>query len=64
MSRFETSPSIDGVAPAYNDFGRVTNFYYDEFNNLVPHPNPFFPRAFWMEGETIGPPHDFFKQIR
>ena len=48
----------------FDDFGRITNFYYGEFNNLILDRNPNPRRAFWADGEPIGPPLLYFKQIR
>ena len=64
MRRAETIPGQIEPGPEYDDFGRVTNFYHDEFNNLILNRNPNPPRAFWSSGEPVGPPHELFKQIR
>ena len=64
MSRRELTPFGFIPDPVYDDFGRVTNFFYDQFNNLIPYRNPHPRRAFWSKGEPFGLPHEFFKQTR
>ena len=47
----------------FNDFGIVTNFFYDQYNILHPWRNPNPRRAYWNKGELIGPPFQYFKQL-
>ena len=64
MSRVEPIPRSLESEPVIDEFGRITNYYYDEFINLIPHRKPNPRQAFWADGEPIGPPHQFIKQIR
>ena len=38
----------------FDEFGRITNFYYDDFNRFRPGRNPNPRRAYWKKGELIG----------
>ena len=50
--------------PVYDDFGRVTNLYYDEYNNLIAYRNSHLRWGFWTKGKPFDPPHVLFRQIR
>ena len=63
MSRREVTPFGFIPDPVYDDFGRVINFDYDQFNNLIQYRIPHPRRAFWSKGEPFGPLDEFFKQI-
>lgn len=50
--------------PIYDQFWRITNFFYDE-NNILHLVRDFNPiRAYWTNGELIGAPFHYFRQIR
>ena len=50
-----------GHIAIFDEFGRITNFHFDEYNILHPYRNPNPRRAYWNKGELIGPPFPYFK---
>ena len=52
-----------GNIAIFDEFGRIKNFYYDEYNILHPWRNPNPRRAYWNNGEVIGPPIRNFKHL-
>ena len=49
-------PESRGPIAIFDEFGRITNFFFDEYNILHPWRNPSPRRAYWNKGELIGPP--------
>ena len=47
----------------FDEFGRITNFHYDEFNRFHSWSNPNPRRAYWKKGRLIGLPFPYFKQL-
>ena len=45
-----------------DEFGRITNFFYDNFNVLHLWRNPHPRRAYWEKGEEIFPAFYYFKE--
>ena len=56
-------PETRGPIAIFDEFGRITNFFYDEYNTLHPWRNPNPRRAYWNKGELIGPPIPNFKHL-
>ena len=59
----ETRGPYNKPIARFDEFRRITNFYYDDLNRLRPwhYPNP--RRAYWKKGELIGPPFPYFKHL-
>jgi|WetSurMetagenome_2_1015567.scaffolds.fasta_scaffold1739806_1 hypothetical protein len=64
MGQFESIPERFKPDPIYDQFGRITNFYYDEHNILHLLRNPHPRRAYWQKKELIGRGFHYFRQIR
>ena len=47
----------------FDEFGRITNYHYDELNRFRPWRNPHPRQAYWEKGELIGPPFQYFKHL-
>ena len=45
-----------------DEFGRITNFFYDDYNILHQWRNPYPRRAYWEKGEKIMPEFYFFQE--
>ena len=59
----ETRGPYNEPIARFDEFGRITNFLYDEYNILHPWRNPNPRRAYWNKCELIGPPFQYFKHI-
>ena len=59
----ETRGPYNEPIARFDEFGRITNFYYDDFNRLRPGRNPNPRRAYWEKGELNRPPFPYLKQI-
>ena len=55
-------PGYEPIA-RFDEFGRITNFYYDDFNRLQLGRNPNPRRAYWKKGERIGHLYPYFKHL-
>ena len=49
----ETRRPYNEPIARFDEFGRITNLYYDENNILHPWRNPNPRRAYWKKGERI-----------
>jgi hypothetical protein len=47
-----------------DQFKRITNYYYNEYNILHLGQDPHFPRVYWKKGEFIGYSFYYVRQIR
>ena len=45
-----------------DEFGRITNFFYDDYNILHQWRNPYSRRAYWEKGEKIMPEFYYFQE--
>ena len=59
----ETRGPYNEPIAIFDEFGRITNFFYDEYNRLHPWRNPNPRRAYWEKGELIGPQFHYFKHF-
>ena len=61
LREIETRGPYNEPIVRFDEFGKITNFYYDEYNifHLWRNPNP--RRAYWKKGELIGPPFPYFQ---
>ena len=50
--------------PIYDQFGRITIFIMMKIIYCVLFRDPNPRRAYWKNGELIGPPFHYFRQIR
>ena len=50
----ETRGALTEPIARFDEFGRITNFYYDEYNILHPWCNPNPRRAYWKKGKKLG----------
>ena len=48
---------------SFDEFGKITNFHYGEYNILHPWRNPNYKRAYWKTGELFGPPFQNIKHL-